>query len=166
MLINNKTGLRYKAGDYVYPPKQLCETYRTIAEKGGEEFYSGELADKIVEDLKDVGSIVTKQDLQEYRTVWSDSISLKLDDKIVHITPAPTGGATVALILNILKGFKFGPESIATDESRILTYHRIIEAYKFGNEFKHVIDSYSSFIKFVIFIQHLVREVELEIQIL
>lgn len=67
-----------------------------------------------------------------HRTIWSDSIPVKIDNKTIYITPAPTGGAIVALILNILKGFNFTPESIATEENRILTYHRIVEAFKFG----------------------------------
>lgn len=64
---NNVTGYPYKAGDHIYPPKQLCKTYRTLAERGGDAFYRGELADDIAADLKDIGSIITKQDLLEYR---------------------------------------------------------------------------------------------------
>lgn len=67
MFTNNSTGLPYKAGDHVYPPRQLCETYDTLAQKGGNVFYEGELADQIAEDLKDAGSIITKQDLREYQ---------------------------------------------------------------------------------------------------
>lgn len=57
----------YPIGTHIYPAKQLCDTYKYIAENGGEDFYTGHLADLIVEDLKDIGSVITKQDLQEYR---------------------------------------------------------------------------------------------------
>lgn len=70
-----------------------------------------------------------------YRTEWSKSIPVQLDNSTMHITPAPTGGAIVALIINILKGYKFSPESIATEEKKVETYHRIIEAFKFGMNF-------------------------------
>lgn len=55
-----------------------------------------------------------------------------MDDHTMYITPPPTGGAIVALILNILKGYKFTPESVETEDEKIRTYHRIIESFKFG----------------------------------
>lgn len=64
--------------------------------------------------------------------MWSDAIPVELDNRTMYITPAPTGGAIVALILNILKGYKFSPESIASEDEKIRTYHRILESFKFG----------------------------------
>lgn len=48
------------------------------------------------------------------------------------MTPLPTGGAYVAFILNILQGYNFTADSIATAEDEIQTYHRFTEAFKFG----------------------------------
>lgn len=68
------------------------------------------------------------------RTRWSESIPVKVDENTVYVTPAPTGGTFVAFILNVLKGYNFSPESIATEENKILTYHRIVEAFKYGTK--------------------------------
>lgn len=43
------------------------------------------------------------------------------------------GGPTVALILNILRGYNFTSKSIESEDEQIRTYHRIIESYKYGN---------------------------------
>lgn len=47
-------------------PSELCNTYKMLSESGGDDFYTGTLADLIAQDLKDLGSIVTKEDLQSY----------------------------------------------------------------------------------------------------
>lgn len=65
--VNDATNEKYDVGTHVYPAQQLCDTYKSIAENGGDDFYTGHLADLLVEDLKDVGSVITKQDLKEYR---------------------------------------------------------------------------------------------------
>lgn len=38
-----------------------------IAEKGGDDFYNGTLAELILDDLRDLGSIITKKDLESYK---------------------------------------------------------------------------------------------------
>lgn len=65
--INSSSGEIYAVGTHIYPAQQLCDTYKYIAENGGEDFYTGSLAGVIAEDLKDIGSVITEIDLQEYR---------------------------------------------------------------------------------------------------
>lgn len=67
-----------------------------------------------------------------HRTRWEESLSLPIDNNTLYVTPLPSGGAYVAFILNILRGYNLTPKSIATDEDAITTYHRFIEAFKFG----------------------------------
>ena len=38
-----------------------------IAENGADTFYNGQIADYLVADLQDLGSIITLKDLQNYR---------------------------------------------------------------------------------------------------
>lgn len=67
MFVDSETGEVYPAGTHVHPVEQLCDTYRMIGENGGDDFYTGRLADLIAEDLKNAGSVITKQDLSEYK---------------------------------------------------------------------------------------------------
>lgn len=78
MFYNNKTGEFHKYGEHILPPQQLCDTYKRIAAKGGEEFYTGELANDILADLKDVGALVSKEDLANYKLVG-------VTKEIIHI---------------------------------------------------------------------------------
>lgn len=66
MLFINGTETPRHLGDLVKPPAALCNTLKMIAEKG-DDFYNGTLADLIVDDLRDIGSIVTKKDLELYK---------------------------------------------------------------------------------------------------
>lgn len=65
-LFINETNEPRKAFEHIQLPTVLCNTYKMLAENGGDDFYNGKLADLVVEDLQDLGSIITKKDLQSY----------------------------------------------------------------------------------------------------
>lgn len=58
---------QHKAGDKLHPPKELCETYRRIMINGGDDYYNGSLAQDILMDLKDIGSVINANDFKYYR---------------------------------------------------------------------------------------------------
>lgn len=60
---------RLNIGDKIHLATELCQTYKIIAENGGEDFYNGTLAKLIAEDLRDLGSVITLEDLNKYRYV-------------------------------------------------------------------------------------------------
>lgn len=90
--VNSTTNEKYPVGSHVYPAQQLCDTYKYIAENGGEDFYTGYLGDLLVEDLREIGSVITKQDLQEYKYGNILALATLLFDlmKFEHI-PEPCG---------------------------------------------------------------------------
>jgi gamma-glutamyltranspeptidase len=55
-----------KEGD-VFTWPTLATTLQKIAEGGAKEFYSGSVANDLIEDLEQVGSIITLDDLKNYR---------------------------------------------------------------------------------------------------
>ena len=68
-----------------------------------------------------------------FRPRWEKPISISLRDGLnLHTIPPPGSGILVAFIINILDGYKFTNRSIDNEESTILTYHRIIEAFKYA----------------------------------
>ncbi|GCB69742.1 hypothetical protein scyTo_0008447 [Scyliorhinus torazame] len=79
-----------------------------------------------------VGGLISRDDLKQYKANKETPINVTLDEYTLYVPGAPSGGPVLALILKILEGYHFSRESVSTREKKVLTYHRIIEAFKFG----------------------------------
>ena len=63
---NNKTGKYFRQGDIIKRP-EYAETLRKIGESGSSNiFYKGEMGKAIVQELADLGGIMTIEDLEKY----------------------------------------------------------------------------------------------------
>lgn len=92
------------------PPPELALTLQRIAEHGARDFYEGDLAKKLVEDLKNAGGVVGFRDLAEYKPIWRAPLKLVYGDYEIYSVPPPSGGGLViGETLNIL----------ATDDPRV-----------------------------------------------
>ncbi|XP_011171809.1 scoloptoxin SSD14 isoform X2 [Solenopsis invicta] len=117
----------------VIKPHALCETLRIIAERNATEFYNGTIGQLLVKDLQEQGGIITMKDLNEYRVSWDQPIQTDLSGGIKLLTTGlPGGGALLSFILNVFDDYGFTPASIADFNSTILTYHRMIETFKYA----------------------------------
>lgn len=125
----NRTVL--KQGDILKFPK-LAETMETIGRLGANAFYDGKIGRDLVEDIKAAGGTLTLNDLRGYSVREEKALAVSLGDTLMHIPPPPAGGALLAFILQLMRGFALTPKSLVGDQ-RIQMYHRYIEAAKFAN---------------------------------
>ncbi|KAM4635168.1 glutathione hydrolase 5 proenzyme isoform 1-T1 [Polymixia lowei] len=125
----NKTVL--SKGDTLKFPK-LAETMETIAEQGADAFYTGKIGLDLIQDIKAAGGTITMEDLRSFRVREQDAWTFRVGNSLMHFPPPPAGGAILAFILNLMKGFHLTPKSMDGDQM-IQTYQRYIEAAKFAN---------------------------------
>jgi len=109
----------------------LANTLKKIAENP-DNFYTGSLAENVVKDIQDAGGIITLDDLANYKVINRNVLSDEYGDMMLHTMPSPTAGPILTHILNILRGYGFTADDLNDDAKAITTYHRIIEAFKFG----------------------------------
>ena len=69
-----------------------------------ESFYNGALASDILRDLEKVNGIWTDSDLRDYKHIDREPYQRELSGMKMYLTPPPTSGAVLGLILNILQG--------------------------------------------------------------
>lgn len=98
----------------------MGRTLRRIAEHGVDDFYHGEIARRIAEDMKAHGGLITLEDLASCTTESAEPLWTTYRGHRVATNPLPGGGLLVALMLNILENFDLAamghnsPEYIAT----------------------------------------------------
>ena len=132
LFVDPKTNDYYKPGSIIRP-KALCKTLRIIAAKGAPEFYNGTLGKLLVQDLQEKGAIITTEDLNRYRATWDEPLQANMSNGIkVFTVGTPASGALLTYILNILDEFQLTPDSVADYNRTILTYHRMIETFKYA----------------------------------
>jgi gamma-glutamyltranspeptidase/glutathione hydrolase len=119
-LDSESENIYYQNGDpvkehLVMKRPDLAWTFREIAKNGKEAFYTGSIAKKIVQAMKQNGGYISAKDLKEYKPRFAEPIQTTYRNHKVLAHPPPAGGAAVLLEgLNILENFdtaKIGPNS-------------------------------------------------------
>ncbi len=111
----------WKSGDTLKFEK-LAQTLERIQKNGRDEFYTGATADLIVNYIKELGGIITKEDLIKYEAKWRKPISFNYKGhKIISMTLPSSGGICLA---QILKGIE--PFDLTTIEHNSSEYIQLI----------------------------------------
>ena len=126
----DKLGDRIKLGTNVID-KELANTLAIIRDDPM-DFYSGDLAARVVRDVREAGGVISFDDLERFEVRQSDVIPSTIDNLNIYSLGAPSGGPVVMAIINILKGYNFKRDDMENPHKQPLTYHRIIEAMKFA----------------------------------
>ncbi|WGL58897.1 gamma-glutamyltransferase [Pigmentibacter sp. JX0631] len=98
-------GKPIKVGDNLIQ-HDLAKTLKIISELGSDGFYKGEIAKKIVDDMKANGGIISLEDLSNYNVEEQTPIHGKYKNYNIYSVPPPSsGGVTIIEMLNILENF-------------------------------------------------------------
>lgn len=83
----------------------LANTLELIARQGADCFYSGDIADQIVDDFARNGGLITREDLANYQPVVNQPLWGRYRGYDVATNQPPGGGPTLLQMLNILENF-------------------------------------------------------------
>lgn len=103
----------------------LANTLELIAARGRDGFYSGRLAQALVEGVREAGGLWTPRDLAEYRVIErAPVIGAYRGWRILSAAPPSSGGVALVQMLNMLDGFDLDGAGAA---GRV---HLIVEAMR------------------------------------
>lgn len=120
-------GFPYKPGDTFQNP-DLANTFRRIATHGWQDFYNGEIAQRIVEAVQNKGGLITKEDLSGYSPL--EQFPLKGTYKglsLYSIPPPGSGGLHTIQLLNIIEHWPVRSWGFNSPEY----IHHMSEAFRF-----------------------------------
>ena len=116
----------------------LARSLEAIAREGSDTFYRGELGRQLVEGLRDLGALLTMEDLERYTVRLSAPLWGEYRGYRIAVAPAPSGGPTVLEALHLLACFPLA--EYGHNSSR--TLHILIEAFRqaFVDRFAYLAD--------------------------
>ncbi len=79
----------------------LPQTLRRLSEAGPEDFYTGQLAERVLKDLD--ASAFTAEDFANYKAQIAEVPGIPYRGKLVHLAPGLTGGPTFARALKTIE---------------------------------------------------------------
>lgn len=105
---------------------ELAATLRVVSERGAGEFYSGQLAHRIVEGLRAEGVMITLEDLARTNTREVPPLALPYRNLTLLAPPPPTQGVTTLQIMGVLSRFDLAGLQAGSAEH----LHLCVEAVK------------------------------------
>lgn len=118
----------YQAGSIIKNP-DLAHTLELIAEKGESEFYTGSIAQKIVDSIQKHGGHLTMEDFANYEISVGEAVHGTYRGYDIYSSNLPSSGGTIIVeMLNILENFDVG----AMDPESAEYFHLLSEVMKLG----------------------------------
>jgi gamma-glutamyltranspeptidase/glutathione hydrolase len=83
-----------------YRPR-YADTLQKIANSSADAFYSGEIAQSIVDTVQNTGGIMTIADLANYTAIEREPVNITYRNTRIFSTVAPSSGAVVLSALKV-----------------------------------------------------------------
>jgi len=113
-------------GDTLRQP-DLAATIAVLQRRGWREFYEGELARRMVQDIREHGGIITLEEWKSYRAaILEPARGAYRGHAILTMPPSTWGGIGLLEMLNILEPFTLRPE----ERDSSAAWHLQIEAMR------------------------------------
>ncbi|XP_065159538.1 glutathione hydrolase 1 proenzyme-like [Atheta coriaria] len=124
--INPKTGEPFTEGERLLQLK-LAETLEVIASEP-DALNAGSLTKGFVQDVKGLGGIITEEDMNSYKALWTEPLVIPLSNNYTLYTiPPPGSGVVLGHILKLLS------ENLEYDLlDKLNNWQRILESFKFA----------------------------------
>lgn len=106
--------------------KDLGDVFERIGEEGPDVFYTGIIAESIVNTVQEHGGFLTLEDLESHSTEQTDAVSVSYRGVDVYEHPPNGQGFAALTMLNIMECFDFSTFGPLSEER----YHLMIEAKK------------------------------------
>lgn len=98
-------GRLLKEGDTICN-KGMAETLKYLSKEGLDKFYTGEVAEKIIEGFGGRMGLITPEDLSSYRVYEREPLRFAYHGRTVFTNPPPSsGGSLIAFALKLIKDF-------------------------------------------------------------
>jgi len=114
----------------VFKNPYLAKTLETIGKEGRDVFYKGEIAEKIVNYVKEQGGFLSMKDFEDHTSEWVEPISTNYRGYDVWELPPNGQGTAVLQMLNILENYDIASMGFGSAEYM----HLFIEAKKLAFE--------------------------------
>ncbi|MFP5301024.1 gamma-glutamyltransferase family protein [Cobetia sp. SIMBA_158] len=108
----------------------LAATLSRLADAGLDDFYRGELATRMAQELEAAGSPLRLADLNGYRAQRVTPLKVRLRDSEVYNLPAPTQGLATLMILGLYDALSATHGISEADGNTPRHLHALIEATK------------------------------------
>ncbi|XWN37680.1 MAG: gamma-glutamyltransferase [Balneola sp.] len=100
-----KNGTPFAEGD-LFIQKDLADVLEQVARYGRDGFYSGSVADAIVNEMRQQGGLITHSDLRNYSSKWRNPVKARFQDYELAIMPPPSSGSiAVAQIIEMMDDY-------------------------------------------------------------
>lgn len=121
-------GTRLGLGEII-TRKRLADTLEAIAEHGPDAFYTGAIAETMINALRKTNGTMTLQDLADYKVAIRNTSQVDYRGYKVTSTTAPSSGVVALSILKILETYS---DFFTSADTVNLSTHRLNEAIRFG----------------------------------